>query len=80
VRGWVDLRGAMGINPDVPVGYQTLQCTIRMQVAADADAERVRQMLIEAERSCIVLATLRRAVPVYLRVEQPAAAPAALAA
>jgi len=80
VRGWVDLRGALGINPEVPVGYQTLQSTIRMQVAADADPERVRQMLIEAERSCIVLATLRRAVPVYIRVEQPAAAPAALAA
>src|SRR3990172_12938944 len=80
VRGWVDLRGALGINLDVPVGYQTLQCTIRMQVAADADPERVRQMLIEAERSCIVLATLRRAVPVYIRVEQPAAAPSALAA
>ena len=80
VRGWVDLRGAMGINPDVPVGYQTLQCTIRIQVAAGTEPERVRQMLIEAERSCVVLATLRRAVPVYILIEQPAAAPAALAA
>jgi uncharacterized OsmC-like protein len=80
VRGWVDLRGAMGIDADVPVGYQTLQCTIRMQLAADAAPERVREMLIEAERSCIVLATLRRAVPVHFVVEQPAAAAAALAA
>jgi uncharacterized OsmC-like protein len=80
VRGWVDLRGALGINADVPVGYQTVQCTIRMQVAAGTAAERVREMLIEAERSCIVLATLRRAVPVHIHVEQPAAATVALAA
>jgi uncharacterized OsmC-like protein len=80
VRGWVDLRGAMGINPDVPVGYQTMQCTIRIQVAEGTDPERVRRMLIDAERSCIVLHTLRRSLPVHTLVEQPAAVPAALAA
>ena len=80
VRGWVDLRGTMGINPDVPVGYQALECTIRIQVAAGAAHERVRQMLIDAERACIVLATVRRSVPVHTRVEQAAAQPAALAA
>jgi hypothetical protein len=37
-------------------------------------------MLIEAERTCIVLATLRRAVPVYIRIQHNAQAPLALAA
>lgn len=80
VRGWVDLRGTLGMNPDVPVGYQTMQCTIRMQLAEGTKPERVRELLIEAERASTVLATLRRAVPVHIRVEQPTAAPAALAA
>jgi hypothetical protein len=68
------------MNAEVSVGYQTMQCTIRMQLAGGTTPERVRELLIEAERSCIVLATLRRAVPVHILVEQAAAAPAALAA
>ncbi len=80
VRAWVDVRGTMGIDADAPVGFQTMECTIRLQAAPGTDAEAVRRMLIEAEGRSVVLATLRRALPVHIRIEQPAAAPAALAA
>lgn len=80
VRAWIDVRGAMGIEGDVPVGYQTLESTTRIQIADGTDPQRVREMLLEAERSCVVLATLRRALPIHLRVEQAPAAPVALAA
>ena len=76
----VDVRGTMGVDPNAPVGFQTLESVIRLQVAYGADRDAVRRMLIEAESRSVVLATLRRAVPVHIRVEEPAAAPSALAA
>ncbi len=80
VRGWIDVRGTMGIDGDVPVGFETMECTIRIQAAPGTDTEAMRRMLIEAESRSVVLATLRRAVPVHIRIEQPAMVPAALAA
>ena len=80
VRGWVDVRGTMGIDRDAPVGFQTMECTIRVQPAPGVDPEAVRRMLIEAEGRSVVLATLRHTLPVHIRVELPAFAPAALAA
>jgi uncharacterized OsmC-like protein len=74
VSGWMDARGALGVNAGVPVGFQTLLSTIRVEVATGTDAEEVRRMLVDAERTCIVLATLRRAVPVYTRIEHSARA------
>jgi uncharacterized OsmC-like protein len=80
VSGWTDARGALGESGDVPVGLQTLLTTIRLEVPAGTDAERVQRVLTDAERSCIVLATLRRAAPVYIRIQHNAQAPLALAA
>jgi uncharacterized OsmC-like protein len=80
VRAWVDVRGTLGIDRDVPVGFQTMECTVRIQAAPGTDAEAVRRMLIEAESRSIVLATLRHILPVHVRIEQPASAPMALAA
>jgi hypothetical protein len=80
VNGWTDARGALGTDGDAPVGMATLLSTVRLEVAPGTDAERVQRMLIEAERTCIVLATLRRAVPVYIRIQHNAQAPLALAA
>ena len=57
-----------------------MECTIRLQAAPGTDPEAVRRMLIEAEGRSIVLATLRGALPVHIRIEQPAPAPAAIAA
>jgi uncharacterized OsmC-like protein len=80
VRGWVDVRGTMGIDHDAPVGFQSMECTIRLQAAPGADLEAVRRMLVEAEGRSIVLATLRGTLPIHIRIELPASAPAALAA
>lgn len=80
VLAWVDVRGTMGIDRDAPVGFQTMECTIRLQAAPGTDPDAVRRMLIEAETRSVVLATLRHTLPVHVRIEQHAAAPAALAA
>ena len=68
------------IDRDAPVGFQSMECTIRLQAAPGADPEAVRRMLIEAEGRSIVLATLRRTLPIHIRIELPASAPVALAA
>ena len=68
VRGWVDMRGALAVD-DVPVGFQTMVCTVRIEPASAVDPAHMRQMLVAAERASIVLATLRRAVSCHIRIE-----------
>jgi uncharacterized OsmC-like protein len=70
VRGWVDVRGALAIDSDVPVAVQTLTCTVRIEPSAEVDSEHMRRMLVAAEGASIVLATLRRAVPCHIRIEE----------
>jgi uncharacterized OsmC-like protein len=80
VSGWTDVRGVLAVDREVPVGFQTLLSTVRLEVAAGTDPVAVQRMLADAERTCIVLATLRRAMSVYIRIQHNAQAPFALAA
>jgi uncharacterized OsmC-like protein len=81
VRGWSDVRGVLGSDRDVPVGFQTLACSVRIEPAAPVEPVLLRRVLVEAERASTVLATLRRAVPCHIRIEdvQPAIVDAPLA-
>ncbi|MFO1364200.1 MAG: OsmC family protein [Burkholderiales bacterium] len=80
VTSAVDVRGALGAEDDVPVGFQALHSTVRIETAPDTSAQALRQVLADADRACIVLATLRRALPVYVRIQHQTPAPLALAA
>lgn len=56
VEGDLDLRGTLGMDSSVPVGFQEIRCT--MHVAGNL-TERQRTMLRQtAEKYCVVLATL----------------------
>lgn len=79
VTGSVDARGALG-EDGVAVGFQALRCTVRLEVAPGTGTAAVNRVLADADRACIVLATLRRALPVYIRIQHDATAPLALAA
>jgi uncharacterized OsmC-like protein len=79
VSGAVDARGALG-EDGVAVGFQSLRSTVRIEVARGTGVDAVNRVLADADRACIVLATLRRALPVYIRVQHDAEAPLALAA
>lgn len=57
VEGEWDARGTLGVDRDVPVGYQRIHTTIK--VASDAPAEQVQKLLDRYERYCVVGATLR---------------------
>ena len=66
VTGEMDFRGTMGIDRDVPVGYQRITCEIR--VRAGGDPARLRRLVEKAEQYCVVRATLRNGVAIESRV------------
>ncbi len=64
VDGDVDLRGTLAVDPTVRVGFQSMRCRTRLAVAPGTPARTVALLLAAAERSCVVLDTLRRGVDV----------------
>lgn len=72
VQACVDVRGTLGMNPDVPVAFQALQVQVTLRAAAGTDPQRLRQVLQAAERSCVVLQTLRTGAPVHVVFETSA--------
>lgn len=66
VRGELDVRGTLGMDPTVPVGFQSFAVDVRLRVAPSTDPQRVGQLTRAAGRSCVVIQTLKRCVPVQL--------------
>ena len=58
VRGEMDFRGTMGLDPTVPVGFRRVATDVR--IAADAPADRLERLARRAEQFCVVAATLRQ--------------------
>jgi uncharacterized OsmC-like protein len=70
VSGDVDVRGAMAMDREVPVGFLGLRVKIECD-APDADPRRLEMVLRQAERLCITLQTVRNGAPVELVVQSP---------
>jgi uncharacterized OsmC-like protein len=68
VTGEVDVRGALGLERDVPVGLRSIRSVVRMQTPAGTDPALLQYLLSMAERSSIVLQTLRTGVPAATRL------------
>lgn len=64
VTGAVDVRGCMAVDPNVPVGFQTLTCTIHFTTKAGTPPELIERLKLAAERSCVVQQTLKSPPPV----------------
>lgn len=64
VEGDLDLRGTLGTDRSVPVGFTDIRCDTRVTVKDDGRPERAQRLLENAERYCVVLNTLRGGVPV----------------
>lgn len=62
--GDLDLRGTLGMDRDVPVGFSSIRCESHVTVKDDGRPERARRLLENAERYCVVLNTLRGGVHV----------------
>lgn len=59
VTGTVDVRGAMAMDPTVPVGFQSMNCDVRMKVKDGTPTELLQTLQIVAKKCCVVLQTLK---------------------
>ena len=72
VEGDLDLRGTLGINREVPAGFEEIR--VRFDVdAPHASEEELASLITKTERYCTVLQSLRMPSPV--RTELAANAP-----
>jgi uncharacterized OsmC-like protein len=69
VEGDVDLRGPLAVDLSVRVGFQAMRCRVSVEVAHGTDPRAVEMMLTAAERSCVILDTLRAGVDITSKVE-----------
>lgn len=76
VQGCVDVRGTLGMGAGVPVGFQSMRVHARLRPAPGTHPLRLRELVRAAERSCVVLQTLRAGVPVDLSLDLLGADPA----
>lgn len=54
VKATVDVRGAMEMRQDVPVGFQTMTCDIDLKAKEGTPPELLEKLRIAAERCCVV--------------------------
>lgn len=64
-----DVRGCLLVDTTVPIGFQHMECRVRLRTRGDLDNKRLQLLLAAAENSCVVLQTLRNGVKVETRVE-----------
>ncbi|MGH2516715.1 MAG: OsmC family protein, partial [Ktedonobacterales bacterium] len=60
VEGDLDLRGTLGIDATVPVGFTAIRAHFDI-VAPTATPEQLASLREKAERYCVVMSTLRSA-------------------
>jgi len=76
-----DVRGCLMVERAVPVGFQRMRCSVKLQTKDRVDEEAIKRLISAAEHCCVVMQTLRNGVTVQAQVEtnHPAAAVAAAA-
>lgn len=68
-EGEVDVRGALYVSPDVPIGFQRFRVEVFVRAAPGTDPGRLERVLSTAEHSCVVMQTLRAGVPVTVEYD-----------
>ena len=69
VTGDVDVRGAMAIDNEVPVGFQSMQCNVRFRAKDGTNPKLIEKLKVAAERCCVVQQTLRNPPAVHTTFE-----------
>jgi uncharacterized OsmC-like protein len=65
VEGDLDLRGALGIDREVPAGFERIRLHFEVD-APGATEEEIEQLISKTERYCTVLQSLRAPSPVLV--------------
>jgi uncharacterized OsmC-like protein len=66
VEGDMDFRGTMGVDPEVPVGFEAIR--VNVTIDADAPADRLERLIQRAEQYCVVSATLKNPPTVEMSI------------
>jgi uncharacterized OsmC-like protein len=66
----VDVRGALMVDSDVPVGFTAMRCVVELGTADGTPPALERALMSSAEHCCIVMNTLRGGVPVTTAVRR----------
>jgi uncharacterized OsmC-like protein len=61
-EGDIDFRGTLGVSKEVPVGFSAIR--LSFDLTSDATDEQLAKLVQLTERYCVVLQTLRAAIPV----------------
>ncbi len=61
-EGDLDFRGTLGVAKDAPVGFRDIR--LHFTLDTDAEPEQMKKLLELTERYCVVMQTIRNAVPV----------------
>jgi len=69
VEAECDVRGCLLVERSVPVGFQKMRCSVRLQPESQVEPERLQMLLGAAEASCVVLQTLRNGVTVTAQLD-----------
>ena len=64
VNGELDVRGCLGADPGVRVGFTALECKVRLTAVEGTDPKRVEALRAAAQRFCVNLDTLHAGVEV----------------
>ena len=64
VTGDVDVRGAMAIDNQVPIGFQSMRCNVQLRAVEGTDPELLKKLRVAAEHCCVVQQTLRNPPPI----------------
>jgi uncharacterized OsmC-like protein len=64
VSGDVDARGAMAVDKQVPVGFQSMRCDVRLRAKEGTNPKLLEKLRVAAEHCSVVQQTLRSSVAV----------------
>jgi hypothetical protein len=59
VTAQADVRGAMAMDPAVPVGFQSISCDVRLSAKDGTPEDLLQKLYVAAERCCVVQQTLK---------------------
>jgi uncharacterized OsmC-like protein len=67
VRAFADVRGCLGVDRQVPVGFQRIDVDVLIEAEGNTDPAQIGRLTSVAERCCVVLQTLRSDIAVDTR-------------
>jgi uncharacterized OsmC-like protein len=59
VTAKADVRGAMAMDPSVPVGFQYIRCDVHLSAKEGTPPDLLQKLYAAAERCCVVQQTLK---------------------